>query len=985
MNKSFAVVSLIAVAALAWGVFLWRGASDVPAPPIAEADGDAGWAEAPATTSSSSSAIEAADLALLEESPDEPDRLEVELEADPSPRLQLQIWDRKRGQVAAEADVYIVEGYEGDDFPDPFRPHLCEVAFAEGRRYKATSDGIVELSRLEERTLIAAQLPSAVGFRILDERHREREEITLRSDEAVAVRVVDQDGKPVEGVPVGVQQRVVDRVDAKRTYRDFDRLKERIAELRAEMEKVPTNQESLQWRLSWSERRLSQVRKTIDRLRRAEAKQQVAKGGKPNRSAKSKKGPAESSSSRPKASTAQVFDTRYEVKARRRTDARGVAVFRHFQFARHRQEKWWPEEHRDRFEAVLVMPLAAPVKAPFLGRPLPAEPVELRMPATGSVTLRTVDRDGRLFTHPVRGTLRIEGGDNPDWSRVQLRKEQDEAAIVFEHVGLGVQLVANCRLDDRDFRWQSPAFFGPTRPGERKVVDLVVAPDAAMLHGRVLDEAGEALASRELTFLINSSRGRLEGEEVVLDREGRFHLPYEPRDASVAPFRFQIRGEEHDEVPGFARTLPTLASEGVMDLGDLRLGALDQVAFGRVVDDLGAPIEDAHVQLQRERPSRRNREEMRFDDEAFTDAHTDDNGDFWLFGDVESARYRLRVRADGHFPHETLGVNRVTGTEIQMMRKARLVGTVTLPKWMPSKRVKAELRSLDDPERNRDDQIRDWQGGRYIYFDWVRPGLYSLSLRIQEFPEPFLQIDNLQVRPGDHEPHQRLRGLDLSPYFHRFEVLAVDEAGKRFNPESPLLARVTGMNGVAQFVGFSWKQGRVEIINSQPTLEVSPLAPGFRAEAAVLSAGRSELRFLRVPPITLRAPGIRKWIGDTSAWVGLRLLEAPKLARLDGRGGRSTRGFDRATSSYARLGANERARVTPLMDGRYRVAAYIGDKARGGLVEVAMGEVDVRVEPGGPSVVLQVQAAPKALQDAMREVLRRQAAAPIGGEGKGVR
>ena len=58
------------------------------------------------------------------------------------------------------------------------------------------------------------------------------------------------------------------------------------------------------------------------------------------------------------------------------------------------------------------------------------------------------------------------------------------------------------------------------------------------------------MAGSELTFLINSARGRLEGEEVVLDREGRFHLPYEPRDSSRAPFRFQIRDEENDELPG---------------------------------------------------------------------------------------------------------------------------------------------------------------------------------------------------------------------------------------------------------------------------------------------------------------------------------------------------------------------------------------------------------------------------------------------------
>ena len=110
----------------------------------------------------------------------------------------------------------------------------------------------------------------------------------------------------------------------------------------------------------------------------------------------------------------------------------------------------------------------------------------------------------------------------------------------------------------------------------------------------------------------------------------------------------------------------------------------------------------------------------------------------------------------------------------------------------------------------------------------------------------------------------------------------------------------------------------------------------------------------------------------------MAMVAPPSLERLDGRGGWSTRGFERATTSYGRLGGSDRARVAPLMDGRYRVTAYIGDKSRGGLAEVALGEVDVRVVPGGPPVVLQLQANQAALQAAMQEVQRRQATAVPG-------
>lgn len=973
MNKSSSLVLLIGALALAGAVAFWfGGGTETPPPAPVDAVERDRWEDDAEFVEAAPVEVEIADASFVDEAFDEPERSELALEMDAAPRLVLQVWDRKRGKVAAEADVFVLQGYEGPELEDDFAPHRCELAIAKGKKYKATTEGRVELPRLEERALVAAQLPGAVGFRVLSERHREREEITLRTDESVTVRVVDARGRAVANVAVGIQQRVVERVDAKKAWRDLREMRRRTEQIKAQMARDPASMQQLQRQMAWFERRMAEAQRIVARVEksgeksRSKAAGRLAKGKQP-------KGGGEAE---------PLVDTHYEMKAQRRTDERGYAVFRHFQFERHRQEKWWPKKHRDRFDAVLMVPLSNPVRAPFVGRPMPEEAIVLEMPPTGAVALRTVDVDGRPYTHPVLGSLRIQDGRNPLWTRVPLRKKQDEQEVVFEHVGLGMQFLADCRLDDDDFRWRSPVFAGPERAGERKVVDLVVAPNAAMLYGRVLGEDGRALGSREMTFLINSARGRLEGEEVLLDREGRFHLPYQVRRSHMAPFRFQVRHEEHLQVPGLARTLPVLPAEGITDVGDLQIGVLNQVAFGRVVNDLGEPIEDAHVQLQRERPSGRSGDQLRFRDEAFTDAHSDENGDFYVFGDVEAARYRLRVRADGHFPEETQTINAVTGAEVRLMRKARLVGTVLLPEWLPSRRVKAELRSLEDRRSNKSGQIHDYRGKKYIYWDWVRPGLYTLTLRIQEMPEPFLRIDNLQVRPGDHDPHERLRDLDLASYLYRFEVFAFDESGQRLSPKSPLLARVTRMDGSSQFVGFSWKGGRVEIINAQPTLEVRPVAPGFRASGGVLNAGRSEIRFLRVPSLSLHVPGMRAIVGSTNVWIGMRLIDAPKVTSIDGRGDRGGRGLRRMTSSYGRLGANERASVRSLMDGRYEIRAYIGDKERGGLVEVEIGAADVAAQAGGPPVVIEVQPDPQRLQQAMQEVAQRQANAALNPGGK---
>ena len=64
------------------------------------------------------------------------------------------------------------------------------------------------------------------------------------------------------------------------------------------------------------------------------------------------------------------------------------------------------------------------------------------------------------------------------------------------------------------------------------------------------------------------------------------------------------------------------------------------------------------------------------------------------------------------------------------------------------------------------------------------------------------------------------------------------------------------------------------------------------------------------------------------------------------------------------------------------MTACVGDKEKGGLVEVPMGEVDVRVVPGAGPLVLEVPGDRPELSEAMREVARRATAAPGQGAGR---
>ncbi len=874
------------------------------------------------------------ELESFDEQPaDDAPRIDLPATTEEIRYLTVQVWDGEPGVPAAEAEVFFLDGFEGDALTDPFAQHWSALAESEGERFRTDARGRVELQPVEDWAMITAIRPGMYGFAKVGREHRDLETIVLRPDENVTVRVVDGEDKPVAGVPVGVIQHVPADNDPAKLWEQIKQLQQYRTKVEEYIRANPSQREAARGRLDGIRKKEAELNTALRRAKADYSKNPKKKRG-AARGEKDKGRPA----------------THTELRARRHTDAEGIALFRHFQVYRHEHEDWWPPHLVDRFEAVLLMPLEQPEARAFGGRPVPADTIELRMPATGSIALRTVDLDGRTFSHPVNGELRIDAEEAAPWMRVEMRKEQNEEALVFPFVGLGLGFTAHCELDDNDFTWRFPSFLGPSTPGERVTVDMVVAPDAGMLFGRLLDGAGKPLAHRVPTFLITSHAGRLEGEEVTLDKAGRFHLPYHVREPHSAPFRLEIRRNDVTPTAGRAMTLPALPEAKVTDLGDLRIDALGRLARGRVADDLGAPIEGATVQLQRERMRGGKNPRLEFADEDFTAARTDDGGRFELFGELEKGRYRLRVEADGHFPFETADLGSGEPIDVILDRRSRVVGTVLTPSWMPDNSVRVRLESMADPEQQRDDQVHDHEGRTYIYFDWVRPGIYNVVIRVRDFPDPFLRIDGIEIVPGQMDIHPRLLDLDLSRFLHRFEVVAVDDQGERIQPNRPLVARIVRPGGEIEFVGFPWRNGRTEIFSVSPTLDVWPEAQGYHAEPTVLVHGGCELRFLEIPPVEVHVPGLREIVGTMPVWIGMKRATAQgagsglpdRLATWDRRSNRIAGWYGKTRATYAPLGEDEIARIELSRDGVYQIEAYMGGRK----AHIEFGTAKVRLEPG---------------------------------------
>lgn len=860
--------------------------------------------------------------------------------------LTVQVWDGEPGVPAAEAEVFFLEGFEGPELRDPYGQHWSDLAESRGERFRTDSQGRVELPPVrEEWAMMTARRPGLYGYAWVRRQHREVETIILQPDETLTVKVVDGEDRPVAGVPVGVVQHVPEKEDVDKLWEQLKQVRDYKAKVEEYIRNNPGQREAAQGRMKDIRKKEAYLTKALREAKAGDAK----KDGDGRNAARAEK-------FKPR------ITERPERRARRLTGDDGIAVFRHFQIYRHEREEWWPAHLVDKFEAALLMPLQRPETREFTGRPVPAETIELRMPPTGSIALRTVDLDGRPFTHPVHAQLRIDDPLAVPWSRVDGRKEQNDPAIVFPFSGLGLMLTAHCRLDDNDFRWNLPAFYGPSSPGERITIDMIVAPEAGMLHGRVLDGSGVSLAGVRPSFLISSHAGRLEGEEIVLGASGRFHLPFHVREPHASPFRLEIRREDVNPTVGTAMTLQTLTEGQVTDLGDLRIDALGLIANGTVVDDREQPIEGATVKLQREREVGGKQPRLEFVDADFTRCRTDENGCFELFGELEPGRYRLRAEAEEHFPAESADLDPDEECDLILDRKSRVLGTVLTPDWMPSQSVRVRLESAADPAQSRDDQVHDYEGKTYIYFDWVRPGIYNVLIRTQDFPDPFLRVDMLEVLPGEQGIHPRLEDLDLGAFLHRFEVVAADQDGNPIKPDRPLVAQIVRPDGEIGFVGFPWKNGRAEIFSVSSQLDVWPESRGYHAEPTVVVQGRSEIRFLRIPPVEVHVPGLRRIVGETPVWIAMTRQRArnadsntpDELEIWDGSSERIAKWHGGGRMSYAQMGEDEIARIELSRDGIYRLDAYIGGRK----TRLDFGTAEVELEPGEkpPRVTVTVDA-----------------------------
>jgi hypothetical protein len=827
---------------------------------------------------------------------------------------------------------------------------------SDGVRLVADAAGEVALPPVRRRILVAAAAEGLFGFTSVD-REATEAVVEIDRDETLRVRVVDLAGRPLEGVEVVLGVDLLRRLPERgAATTDADGL----AELRhVQLMRMPMP--------AIEPATLAQAGELANRV--AALEQVVRVQG----------GPGPGGTLRIELDTARGELRRIEGAVRE--------GWRQRQRAEPGAAPAGPAQFAD-FVVTARIPQAAPAALRIPARAIPTREVELRVGGLGSLSLKLIGPDGAPLASPCRVELRRSRA-NPlpstvepaladglgDLVAISRDKPLGESTLRFEPVGSGLLLEVSLRFADRDFAFDHGPFDGPA-PGEDRLVEVLVPDWFTVLSGRLVDPGGKPWSGLQADLLLGGRAGRVEGESVRTDEDGRFELPLRLREPTP-PYVLEIHAEAGDQPVGALVEVPRLDSGRRHELGDLVVAGLPVLASGTVRDDRGQPIAGADLQLQAFAPGVRDRsgaEVGAWQEVAYVRAASAEDGSFRLFGETRGEPVRVRARARGHT--EAVSPTLAFGGTFDptLLRVGTLVARGHLPDWLPRGAVQLELSQggrvvrREELRARREGEFRAGVGG-------LAPGAYDLVCTLRGIGPVFAR-QGLQVEPG---ATREVAPIDLREVLFRYVVQAVDQAGEPIrDPGSPLLAQLADPNGGGlRWTAFPWRGDRVEFYAPDRSAAVVVLGNGRRPVRTQVAPGESKVRLTQLNPIEVELPGLRAMVGPRRVRVSLVFegdtgLPMEDFQAIDQARGQE-RGYPRAAlgkSSGAWLGEDDLVRMPLMLNGRYRVVARISQEGRRGNVSKDLGTVEAVVDAAEVQRV-RLAPAPALVQQAIAELEAR--------------
>ncbi|MCK6446114.1 MAG: carboxypeptidase-like regulatory domain-containing protein [Planctomycetes bacterium] len=460
-------------------------------------------------------------------------------------------------------------------------------------------------------------------------------------------------------------------------------------------------------------------------------------------------------------------------------------------------------------------------------------PVSLEVPPFGAVDVKVLDFDGRELT--TGAEVRLASTELELAIIADAAAELTDGRVRYPAVQAGVDTRFEARLRiAKTFLAPFSALTRLERAGER--VELVLGGPNAVptLVARVLDDDGAVYANRALDVQVETvPNGGAPSliSPVQTDAEGivKLHLAGwravaadgqfsgEPGLASGGALRLVAAPSGERKVRSVVVEVPLAPKLGLNDLGDVHLAGLPLLVAGRVVDQIGAPIANANVNVLAQ-----NSDGTTWRDTGAA-ALTDGDGRFSIDAEFPGAELAVRASSsDSQRGAPVLFAPGISGVELPLERWASLDVTATIdPDLNP-----AELNvvwTLDDVATALIGTPRPASDGlaRAAFSNHkLRAG--RGKLQVLAVSTPVLAFEPFELLPGPNP--DALRDLDLRNLVRIVDLVIRDHEGRDV-AAGEIRFRPSGTDEAWQ----SWRftRGRARLLALAPELDLSVFgAPG---------------------------------------------------------------------------------------------------------------------------------------------------------------
>lgn len=469
------------------------------------------------------------------------------------------------------------------------------------------------------------------------------------------------------------------------------------------------------------------------------------------------------------------------------TDVGGVATFAHLQQLRAKERG--AEASHATTGCVVGIAIPGLPATPIVvagDKPLPKEPIELRLPPTGSLRLRYT-----VAGLPMHGldSVRVHEGADRSSRTAKLGVDErvdDDGWAWFRWLPADLPLFATPM--GMNVLFAQPTALTPLVVGELVEHRIDFASEAVVLRGRLLDPAGTPMANTSLSLQYGYGDGGGLGS-LRTDADGVFvHVSPLPAKTGSRPLsRFELMPLDRQELR--LSVPPRDLHAGLNELGDLHFGGEPLVCAGRLDGYESRPHGASMVLERQDTDPRTGAMEWRSLEQP--EVGIGARGVFAARGRVAPGRYRLRIQAREYLPVPPLEF--ALGQQdlvVPMLRAAALEVLCTLPPNIDANHLVLDL--VGGPARTWIPEDRGVYGppadnrrgyawrtkDEFATFQWsaVEPGTYTLRVAVLGSEDAALEVANV-VLPQDAGGDPRLQPLDLRSGLRRVRLQLIDAQG----------------------------------------------------------------------------------------------------------------------------------------------------------------------------------------------------------------